>query len=345
MSIYPSKINKRTIYSLPGNHDIGFGETIIYDAWERFQLWFGQSNQILDIGNHSIILLDTISLSHINNFTINHDSNYLLERLNSNDELSLNGFKKPRILLTHVPLYRDNQRQDCGPLRESKNKFPIQAGDQYQTVISHQLTQSILSKVKPVAIFSGDDHDYCHVTHEYSPYNYGSNILNYDDKRISNEFTIKSLSMTNGIKKPAIQLLSLFNDESNININENLNTWQTEICFMPNELKTIKSYLYFLIFELILLIIWIFSTKFSNLFKRNLKSLIHKQKLSNDNININININDYENDILPISNTKGNLGRLITYKSLKIKFQELFINCLISVICILMIFRHFYKTV
>lgn len=236
-SIYSKRPNRKTIMTIPGNHDIGFGETVNITALERFKTFFGPTSSIHNLGNHTLVLLDTISLSDYSNPDVTKDPRSLLESISTfqNDE-------QPRILLSHVPLYRFPDEQKCGPLRESTKKFPIMKGVQYQTVIDHELSQEILTKVRPKIVFSGDDHDYCHVTH---PYNYQG------EAKTAEEITVKSCSMNMGIKKPAIQLLSL-NNPTSTTLQE---TYQTNICFMPQPFKAIKSYISLAIINTILFLI------------------------------------------------------------------------------------------
>ncbi|KAJ6014238.1 hypothetical protein N7540_008829 [Penicillium herquei] len=54
---------RRLIASLPGNHDLGFGHGIQEPVRDRFQAYFGQSNRVDVIGNHTFVSLDTVSLS------------------------------------------------------------------------------------------------------------------------------------------------------------------------------------------------------------------------------------------------------------------------------------------
>ncbi|CUM63224.1 uncharacterized protein PRCAT00000795001 [Priceomyces carsonii] len=218
-SIFPKDPTRRYIQSLPGNHDIGF-ESINHKAYKRFQAFFGETNDYIEIGNHTIILLDTISLSSQDEWLQSRPLRFI-ENLSSH----INPYF-PRILLTHVPLYRFNDQQDCGPLRESNKKFPVMKGKQYQTVIEYDLSQKILSKINPKIVFSGDDHDYCDVTHSYKYENENSN---------AREITVKSSSMAGGIKYPALQLLSLNNlfDPTIAKVPQDKVTLQTEICYMP----------------------------------------------------------------------------------------------------------------
>jgi len=51
------------IASLPGNHDLGFGTDIQEPVRARFTAFFGESNRIDIIGNHTFVSLDSVSLS------------------------------------------------------------------------------------------------------------------------------------------------------------------------------------------------------------------------------------------------------------------------------------------
>ncbi|KAJ2904527.1 cell division control protein [Zalerion maritima] len=54
---------RKIIASLPGNHDLGFGAQVKIPARDRFRAYFGEENRIDVIGNHSIVSVDTVSLS------------------------------------------------------------------------------------------------------------------------------------------------------------------------------------------------------------------------------------------------------------------------------------------
>lgn len=227
--IFPKKVGRRTYDSIPGNHDIGFHE-VNKSVVDRFSQYFGDSNRYIELGNHSIIMLDTISLSNPDP-KIATDSLNFLDSLNSKLNPTI-----PRILLTHVPFYRFPDKQTCGPLREKSNKpFPIQKGVQYQTVIEYEITQRIFSSLHPDIIFAGDDHDYCDIQQPYS-YN--------NQNEIAREIAVKSVAMTSGIKFPAIQLLSLYNpyNPQAINEDDTRTTFETTMCYMPTPVYSIISY-------------------------------------------------------------------------------------------------------
>ncbi|XBW36239.1 hypothetical protein QEN19_001820 [Hanseniaspora menglaensis] len=196
--IFP-QINKgcKNIFNLPGNHDIGFGETVLKESLERFNQNFGSTNTRIEIlGTSTVIyIIDTISLSDTDSPEI---QGVVLDYLN---EISTHHFKskdEKRILVTHVPLFRNPNIQTCGPHRESKKPFPIMQGDQYQTVISAELSELVLNSVKPDLVLSGDDHDYCEIEHTYN-----------DGENNVVEITTKSAAMNMGIKKPELTYLTI----------------------------------------------------------------------------------------------------------------------------------------
>jgi hypothetical protein len=87
---------------------------------------------------------------------------------------------EPRILLTHIPLYRTDGTS-CGPLRESNQGIRVGKGYQYQNVLMPDLTKKVVDIIRPLAVFSGDDHDYCHVQHNFG----GMKIPEYTVKTFS----------------------------------------------------------------------------------------------------------------------------------------------------------------
>lgn len=213
---------KRTVMSLPGNHDIGYGDTIVPHALNRFKAYFGEPSSTIDIGNHTLVLLDTISMLNTINSSIYRPPREFMEKLASSVTASDSKAmaSNPRILLSHVPLYR-NKDVSCGRYRESRKPLPYVKGFQYQTLVTPELSQEILASIDPVAIFSGDDHDACHVKHSYEV---------KGEKKSTDEFTVKSVSMAMGIDDPGIQLLTLNNGQQQTASS----SYETEICFMPS---------------------------------------------------------------------------------------------------------------
>lgn len=218
--IYNRPADKRTIMSLPGNHDIGFGNTIVPRALSRFKSYFGETSSSFDIGNHTIVLLDTISMMNTIDPTISSPPREFIKKLNA-DTAGYGTDLKPRILLTHVPLYRPADAP-CGRYRESEKALPYTYGKQYETQIQPELSQEILANVRPIAVFSGDDHDACHVSHTYEY---------QGETRRADEFTVKSASMAAGIQHPGIQLLTLNSDLAH---SDPVGSYHTSICLLPS---------------------------------------------------------------------------------------------------------------
>lgn len=97
-SIFPKKPNRKTVFSLPGNHDIGFGDTVVESSFKRFSSFFGETSSLHDVGNHTFVLLDTISLSDTTNENVSSVPREFLTQYAKEEH------PYPRILLTHVPL-------------------------------------------------------------------------------------------------------------------------------------------------------------------------------------------------------------------------------------------------
>lgn len=222
--IFPKRQDRRTIRGLPGNHDIGF-QNISVATRERFAAHFGNSNDMYVLGNHTFLQIDTISYSH-EDPDVHEESRDYVDALKYALDPQL-----PRILLTHVPLFRDPALETCGPGRESQKLFPLVRGIQYQTVIEHWVSDKILRELKPFLVFSGDDHDYCDMVH-----------IDYEDtsKSLAREITCKSPSMTSGIRYPAYQLLSLNNPDPASSGSQK--TFETKLCYLPSPYTNVRVY-------------------------------------------------------------------------------------------------------
>lgn len=265
--IFPKKPNRKTVMSIPGNHDIGFGDTIIESSLKRFSTYFGETSTSLDLGNHTFVLLDTISLSDKQNMNISDIPKEFLNNFANNE------YPYPKVLLTHVPLWRNPEYQKCGNMRESGKPFPLGKGDQYQTVIDEYISQKVLTKIQPSILFSGDDHDYCQVTHSYHA---------NGESKIAEEITVKSCAMNMGINRPAIQLVSLYNpQEKNLQQKQdsNIKTYQTNICYLPDPYKPIKMYsITALISILLILYIHVFPKSFNKNVVENMEKIFKNRK-------------------------------------------------------------------
>ncbi|VEU21909.1 DEKNAAC102937 [Brettanomyces naardenensis] len=239
--------NIDVIMNVPGNHDIGFGSSVISHSVDRFKDHFGQPNQIITKYNHDLISIDTISLSDTKYETIAAESKVFLKTLQEPGEL-----KRPRIIFDHVPFFRDTSKATCGPRRESPKPIPAVAGYQYQTMIDPGISSVVLGMVRPSIIFSGDDHDYCEAVHEYS----------HDGKtKHAIEINVKSISMAMGIWKPAVELLTLYDKpiegkkvEVNGEVLEDIPaTFEYKMCYLTPPYEDIIFYSIFAFFNFVYL--------------------------------------------------------------------------------------------
>ncbi|VEU20518.1 DEKNAAC101292 [Brettanomyces naardenensis] len=256
--VFNKQSKNRAYMQVPGNHDVGFGSGIRYDRYKRFVTYFGDANTYITLGNHSIVLLDTVSLSDTENIMVSKSSTEFLNSLEDDNHPSK---QYPRIVITHVPLYRSPDLLTCGPFRESTRPFPIVRGNQYQTVIDYTFTRHILDWIKPKLVLSGDDHDYCHVRHPINRPGLNKEDHTYEEgkasigKDFADEITVKSSAMTGGIKRPAVQLLSLWNPDGtdkNPAVSEPWeetgsqtilhDTFESELCYLPDFLRPLIWY-------------------------------------------------------------------------------------------------------
>jgi hypothetical protein len=167
----------------------------------------------------------------------------------------------PSVLLTHVPLYR-SEGTPCGPNREHQpptldaNGIPLEkdnanairvgGGYQYQNVLNDGLSQEITSQLGNIGYaFSGDDHDYCEVLHRGYP-SAGGGIR---------EITVKSISWAMGVRKPGVQLISLWNP---INLDSDFtppagSTLQTHLCLLPDQLGIFLLYAKLLVLTILVI--------------------------------------------------------------------------------------------
>ncbi|KAK9462735.1 Metallo-dependent phosphatase-like protein [Lipomyces oligophaga] len=203
------------LYYVVGNHDIGIGTGVLSETVDRFEKFFGEANGVFELGNHSLVLLDSLSLMNREDQSINNKSRKLLQNLATEKP------ELPRVLFTHIPLFRPGDA-NCGSKREGSKSLPLTKGYQYQTALDQDLTSEILTSICPVVIFSGDDHDACEYTHEYL--NPITSTLVY-----TQEFTVKSVSMAMGVWWPGFELISLWNP------GQLDYTFQTKLCVLPSQ--------------------------------------------------------------------------------------------------------------
>ncbi|KAJ1659453.1 hypothetical protein IWQ61_001477 [Dispira simplex] len=216
-----------TIYNVVGNHDIGVGEAIIPNALERYQRVFGPLNHQATVANHTLVFLDDLSLENTHVPGLAANATQLLDELRAHPQPFL-----PRILFTHVPLYRPDGT-DCGPRRHRVGTTIDQHfGFQYQNLVREPVTRRILESVQPAAVFTGDDHDQCWIHHALPITGDHPASAPPSDPRIP-EYTIGSFSLSSGNPQSSFALLSLHNP-AGIPMGYNQTTWALQLCLLPS---------------------------------------------------------------------------------------------------------------
>ncbi|KAJ7780516.1 hypothetical protein DFH07DRAFT_1055565 [Mycena maculata] len=196
-------------YFLPGNNDVGMGVT--HSSPKNVRIYYssvvGPFNREVVIRDHVFICLDAPSL--VDEDYQRSSSGVGYERwdpirggpIEFVKSASIGG--RPTILLSHIPLARPDTAS-CGPLRE-KGAIRRGVGHGYQNTLGKQTTRFLLQTLKPAAIFSGDNRDYCEYSHP----------VEVPDREAEEravpirEVTVKSFSMSNHIRWPGFQLISL----------------------------------------------------------------------------------------------------------------------------------------
>ncbi|CAE6478019.1 unnamed protein product [Rhizoctonia solani] len=192
-------------YYLVGNHDVGLGSNKAFSAKarQRYLSHFGQTNYQVPVANHSLVFIDAPGLVEEDYVRYEQDEAFedwtgmpggTIEYVN---RLAQEANPRPRILFTHIPLSR-SALATCGPLRE-RGSIQRGAGVGYQNLLGRHTSQFLLDNIKPLVVFSGDDHDYCEVRHP----------IGDDSGQTVREISVKSFSMAMGIRRPGFQLLSL----------------------------------------------------------------------------------------------------------------------------------------
>ena len=260
--IFPVFPGRRSIRSLAGNHDLGFGNGVNEGVVNRFKSFFGDTSSVHTFGNHTFVLIDSVSLENTQNPKIYEPARRFLDEFSASipsprkllqqspevrsskvydadkggppEKISAPIAPLPKILLTHVPLYR-LPNTPCGPLREGSSyggTIPLRGGFQYQNVLQDETSTDILKKVQPILVASGDDHDYCEVLHAGAT-------------GMVKEITVKSISMSMSMRRPGFLMLSLWNPvkEAVVDGGNDASTVQSRLCLLPDQVGIWKTYI------------------------------------------------------------------------------------------------------
>ncbi|KAL3351851.1 hypothetical protein AABB24_020102 [Solanum stoloniferum] len=231
------------LYYLAGNHDIGYAafHSRMPEVIKRYEKAFGARNYQFTAGKVDFITIDAQTLD-------GHPQNNVTPATwefvkNVSKHLSSN----PRVLLTHIPLYRPDQTV-CGSYRSSSiinQRINRAAQDNeilYQNYITEKGTNDLLDLIKPALVLSGHDHDQCTVIHKSK---YGS----------VKEHTLGTISWQQGNLFPSYMLLSASNlILPNGSMPEE--AISTKVCFLPVQLYIYIWYILLFVMTLLIAVLW-----------------------------------------------------------------------------------------
>ncbi|CEG45638.1 metallophosphoesterase 1 [Plasmopara halstedii] len=167
LRVFASFLPKKTLYVV-GNHDTSFGREMNLHDLKRFEVTFGATNHFDVIEGHTFVVLNTMALdSDVASHDVRTDAMTFFNSIKLSD-LRMRGHKKV-ILLSHLPLFRENDLQ-CGEerLREVGHVTYEAPEFEYTThhhVLSRELSVELLVKVQPDLVLSGHTHAWCACKH------------------------------------------------------------------------------------------------------------------------------------------------------------------------------------
>lgn len=231
------------VYFIPGNHDIGYASISSNNpkVVERYEGEFGIRNRRFTIGKVEFVAVDSQTLDGQPQGNLASMSWEFIKNVSTDVELL------PRVLLSHIPLYRRDYTY-CGPHRSSpiiNQRISHSAHNHeivYQNYLTEESSNQLLDMIKPALVLSGHDHDQCSVTHEtkFGPVK---------------EHTVGTFSWQMGNLYPSFMLLSASNSASS-NLSAPEAAVMTQLCFLPMQTHIYIWYLSLFALTLITLLLW-----------------------------------------------------------------------------------------
>uniref|UniRef100_A0A7N0U6E0 Calcineurin-like phosphoesterase domain-containing protein n=1 Tax=Kalanchoe fedtschenkoi TaxID=63787 RepID=A0A7N0U6E0_KALFE len=230
-------------YFISGNHDVDYAISHPHKlkVIERYEKEFGKRNYVFRVGKLDFVSIDAQDLDGNMQDTLTSTTWEFVKNV------SKDGSSNPRVLLTHIPLYR-RDKAPCGPHRTSNIvnqrivRAPRNLGVLYQNYITEESSRKLLDLIQPVMVLSGHDHDHCTVTHMTKT---GPVV----------EHTLATISMQQGNFYPSFMLLSA-NGADVQNATDPTSVVATELCSLPVQLLIYFWYAGLLVVTILILLFW-----------------------------------------------------------------------------------------
>ncbi|KAD6794749.1 hypothetical protein E3N88_05645 [Mikania micrantha] len=260
------RITNDRVYFLSGNHDIGYAAYHSHkpQVISRYEKVFGLRNYHFGAGEVEFVAVDAQTLDGHSQQSLTSASWSFVNNV-SRDSLS-----PPRVLLTHIPLYRPDWTS-CGSKRSSPiinqviffilsnlshftrfllkltSVFHVQrisraTYDQeimYQNYLTEETTNKLLNSIKPVLVLSGHDHDQCTVTHLAK---HGAVL----------EQTLGTISWQQGNLYPSFMLLTA----SKLAVSNASNAVSTHLCLLPAQTFIYIWYILLFVVTFVVILVW-----------------------------------------------------------------------------------------
>lgn len=157
------------LLNLSGNHDIGYGLDLSESTVDRFVEHFGPLNSVHVVADHVFAVVNAIALDGCAAGLPYYDDAWAhvadVERRVAESGL-------PLVLLVHIPLFKPTG--SCPGDKEVEIAWGVgNSGVYSQTVLSENTTELLLTRLRPVLVFSGHDHEGCvyrHAAHNVTEY-------------------------------------------------------------------------------------------------------------------------------------------------------------------------------
>ncbi|XP_057979965.1 uncharacterized protein C630.12 isoform X2 [Malania oleifera] len=268
------------VYYLPGNHDIGYSSFHSQrpEVIKRYETEFGKRNNRFVLGKVEFIAIDAQTIDGHKEGNLPSASWGFVKNVSMDVKLY------PRVLLTHIPLYRP-EWTSCGSYRYSpviNQRVSRAVHDQdiaYQNYISQEVSDYLLDSIRPVLVLSAHDHDQCTVTHmpKYGPVP---------------EHTLGTISWQQGNLYPSFMLLTA-NNLAFPNASSEGDAISTHLCFLPMQTHIYIWYLSLLVLTLLATLFW--PTKSTGFWRRCGNFMGHARGLISNNL-FNIGTKDKDED-------------------------------------------------
>ncbi|XP_075214748.1 per1-like protein PGAP5 [Lycorma delicatula] len=213
------------LYTVVGNHDIGFHYGVSPYLQERFSRAFdAPSVRMISVYGNHFVMVNSMAMEGDGCFLCRPAElqiNKIVARLRCTKGIgkcpkgfSLKQYSRP-ILLQHFPLYRESDA-DCNEPDEAPEDEKKQKFRERWECLSREATEMLLDGLKPRVVVTGHTHHGCHRYHAQSN---------------THEYTVPSFSWRN--KDNPSFILAVFSP----------NNYSISKCYMPRESTVILIYI------------------------------------------------------------------------------------------------------